>query len=94
MVKRAAVLKFLAQESERGRSVSYRDVAEAFGLSPEAACGHLARLWRDRLIVDVSPGRRRFKFRLEPGESVMHLDFRLTERGWKRLRWYERHWRG
>ena len=89
MVKRADVLRFLSKELERGHSVSHRELAEAFGLSPEAACGHLARLWRNRLVIGISAGRKRFQFRLERGESIIHFHFCLAPRGWDRLRWYQ-----
>lgn len=49
MLKRPDVLEFFAGEFDAGRSVSYLDLVGVFGLSPEAACGHLSGLWRDRL---------------------------------------------
>ena len=90
MLKRPDVLEFFAREFDAGRSVSYLDLVGVFGLSPEAACGHFSRLWRDRLVMDVSSRYRRLKFRLKRGESIMHLRFCLTPRGWARLHWYER----
>ena len=90
MVKRSDVLQFVAHNSGHGCDVSSDDLAEAFGLSREGACGHLARLWRDRLVVGISSGQKRFKFRLERGESIMHFRFSLTSRGLERLRWYQR----
>lgn len=90
MIKRPYILRFFARSDRMNKSVSFQDLVEVFELSSEAACGHLARLWRDRLVMDVSSGHRRFKFRLERGESIMHLRFCLTPRGWQRFRWYEK----
>ena len=60
---------------------------QLFSEYPEAACGHLQRLWRERLIE--SPGRpERFRCRLEPGEGIRDLRFALSDRGRERLHWY------
>ncbi len=88
MVTQKKVLKFVATQGGNRQPVSYRELVEEFGLSPEAACGHLERLWRARLIEALTPRRTRFRFRLEPGENVRELRFRLAGRGQARLRWY------
>ena len=92
MVKKSDVLQFIADNSCKGRQASSDDIAVAFGLSPEAACRHLSRLWRDRLVIASTSGEKRSNFRLEPGESMMHFRFYLTRRGRDRLRWYQRHY--
>src|SRR6266446_7413651 len=89
MVTQEAVLRLLARRTERDQATGYADLAQALRLSPEAACGHLARLWRSRLIEVKGDRRTRFQFRLEPGESLRALRFTLAARGRKRLRWYE-----
>ena len=90
MVTQLKVLKFIAAETEDGRSTSFQDLAKEFWLSPEAACDHLKRLWRERLIETVSFRPKRFHSRLQPGESLRGLRFRLAARGQERLRWYRR----
>jgi hypothetical protein len=89
MVTQEAVLQLVARRTQRNESTGYEDLARELWLSPEAACGHLARLWRSRLIEAKGDRRARFQFRLEPGESLRALRFTLAARGQKRLRWYE-----
>jgi predicted ArsR family transcriptional regulator len=89
MVTQEAVLRWLARRTKRNESTGYEDLAQELWVSPEAACGHLARLWRSRLIEAKGDRRTRFQFRLEPGESLRALRFTLAGRGRKRLRWYE-----
>lgn len=85
------VLTFIAKRPVDGRGVRAQDLAGEFwlSLSLDAACGHLKRLWRERLIEATSARPPRFRFRLEPGEPILPLRFRLTSRGRERLRWYE-----
>src|SRR2546428_7009714 len=92
MVTQREVLTFIAKRADEGRGVTAQDLAEEFwlSLSLDAACGHLRRLWRERLIEAASARPGRFRFRLEPGEPILPLSFRLTARGRQRLRWYER----
>jgi hypothetical protein len=82
----------IAKRVEAGRCVTAQDLTEEFwvALSLDAACGHLRRLWRERLIETGSVRSPEFRFRLEPGEPILPLRFRLTSRGRERLRWYER----
>ena len=84
-----AVLRLLARRTKRNESTGYENLAQELWLSPEAACGHLARLWRSRLIEAKGDRRTRFQFRLEPGESLRALRFNLAARGRERLHWYE-----
>jgi predicted ArsR family transcriptional regulator len=90
MVTQRDVLTFVANRAADGRAVTAQDLAREFGLSPDGAGQHLRRLWRERLIETVSARPPRFRFRLEPGEAILPLRFRLTNRGRARLRWYER----
>ena len=91
MIMQREVLTFIAKRPSAGRGVGAQDLAGEFwlSLSLDAACGHLKRLWRERLI-EATSARLRFRFRLEPGEPILPLRFRLTARGRERLRWYER----
>jgi len=89
MVVQCDVLAFITERATDGRAVGVSQVADRFGLSSEAAAGHLWRLWRERLIEAVLPRPARFRFRLEPGEAMADLRFRITPRGRQRLRWYD-----
>ena len=88
MVKQEEVLKVVAKRSREGLSTSYRSLGRELDLSDEAACEHLKRLWRERLIRSTMRPPR-FKFRLEPGESIRDLRFEIAFRGRERLRWYK-----
>ncbi|MFQ5684896.1 MAG: hypothetical protein ACE5HC_16710 [Candidatus Binatia bacterium] len=88
MVTQHKVLRFIAEETRQGHSISFKDLVERFDLSPEAACDHLKRLWRERLIEAVTHRPDRFHFRLRPGETIKDLRFRLAPRGQDRLEWY------
>ncbi len=90
MVTQREVLNFMAEATADGRWVGVRHVGDQFGLSLEAAAGHLRRLWRERLIEPVLLRPTRFRFRLKPGESIVPLSFRITRRGRERLRWYDK----
>jgi len=90
MITQREVLTFITKRPAEGRGVSAQDLAGEFWLSLDAACGQLKRLWRERLIEATSFRPPRFRFRLEPGEPILPLRFRLTARGRERLRWYER----
>ena len=88
MVTQEEVLKVIAERTREGLSTSYRILSKELDLSEEAACEHLKRLWRERLIRStIRPPR--YKFRLEPGESIRDLRFDLAARGKERLRWYK-----
>jgi hypothetical protein len=90
MVTQGDVLQFIAARVAARRATGFEGVVESFGLSPEAACDHLKRLWRDRLIVATEPRPPRFHYRLVPGERLQDLRFRMASRGRERLRWYGR----
>jgi DNA-binding transcriptional ArsR family regulator len=87
IVEQRSVLKLIAERTRAGKLTSYRSLVRELGLSPEAACGHLKRLWRERLI-ESSDRAERFRYRLEPGEGIRDLRFELADRGRERLRWY------
>ena len=88
MVRQEIVLRVIDKRTREGRSTSYRILVRELELSEEAACGHLERLWRNRLIA--SPNRPlRHKFRLKSWESIRDLRFRLAPRGKKRLDRYD-----
>jgi hypothetical protein len=89
MVIQRNVLGVIAERTAAGRLVDVGQVSDRFSLSSEAAAGHLWRLWRERLIEPLAPRRPRFRFRLEPGESMAALRFRITQRGRRRLRWHD-----
>jgi hypothetical protein len=89
MVTQPEVLAFIAERTAEGRAVGIGQVGDQFLVSLEGAAGHLWRLWRERLIEPLSPRPTRFRFRLEPGESIAPLRFRITPRGRQRLRWYD-----
>src|SRR5262245_6283339 len=92
MVIQREVLTFIAKRAEAGRGVTAQDLTKEFwlSLSVDAACGHLKRLWRERLIETTSARSPKLRFRLEPGEPILPLRFTLAARGRERLRWYER----
>ena len=91
MVTQRDVLTFFAKRAAEGRAATVPDLAREFWSSQDAAGGHLRRLWRERLLETVSARPPRFRFRLEPGEGLHTLHFRITARGRQRLRWYKRH---
>jgi predicted ArsR family transcriptional regulator len=87
MTEKRMVLELISARSKDGKASSFRALAVELGLSEEAACSHLKRLWREGLIrSDEVPPRRRLS--LEPGESIRELRFQLSRRGRARLDWY------
>ena len=86
MVNKYEVLELIESRTKEGKSASCRTLAAESGLSLEASCSHLKRLWRERLIrTDDVPARRRPS--LGPGESIRDLGFKLAARGRQWLRW-------
>ena len=88
MVRKRKVLEFIAKQTRNGKSTSFDDIAEELDLHPVSACDHLKRLWRERLIGSSLPRPPKFRYRLQPGESIRGLRFRLASRGNKRLELY------
>ena len=89
MTEQRKILELIHGRTRENRETSFRTLVREFDLSPEAACGHLKRLWREGLIrsAEVPPRRSRS---LGPGESIRDLRFHLARRGKARLSWYER----
>jgi hypothetical protein len=67
-------------------------VARAFAMREDGAAAHLARLWRNELIETRLRRRRRYKYRLERGEHIQGLAFRLSPKGRDRIAWGWRPW--
>lgn len=89
MVRQEDVLRLIHKRTvKEGRSTSYRSLVKEFGLPEGAACDHLKRAWRERLILSTMRPPR-YKYRLEPGESIRDLRFRISSRGKERIRWYD-----
>ena len=87
-IPKIETLKLIAKRSDEGKETSYRSLAKEFGLSDEAACGRLKRLWNERLIECTTYRLSGSEFRLSRGESIRGLRFQVTRRGGDRLRWY------
>jgi hypothetical protein len=87
-VTKRDVLTLISRRAREDKPTSFRTLVRELGLSPDAACSHLRRLWRDRLIADAtwpeddprSP---------QPGESIRDLRFSITRRGKELLQWHE-----
>lgn len=90
LIRQRQVLEAIAERTSRRKASSFRDLVRELDLTEPAACDHLKRLWRERLIKAYGYRPARFHFRLEPGESLRELRFRLSLRGRKRLRWWKR----
>ena len=89
MTQQREVLELIAARMRDGMATSFLTLAGEFDMSPESACGHLKRLWREGLIRSTEiPPRRRLS--LGPGESIRDLRFKLGRRGQRRLDWYAR----
>jgi DNA-binding IclR family transcriptional regulator len=87
VIEKPEVLKLIAARSKDGKPSSFGTLVREFGLSAEAACSHLKRLWREGLVrSDEEPPRRRLS--LGPGESLRELRFVISGRGRRWLRWY------
>ena len=87
--KKREVLELIGERAGEGKRTSFRTLVAELLISPDAACSHLKRLWRDRLIKSTdyrSSYRRAAAF----GPSIRELEFRITRRGLERLeRWKE-----
>lgn len=88
MVTKREVLELVAARTREGKATSYRSLIWPLGLSEDAACDHLKRLWQQRLIECTSARDLASEFRPEPHESVRELAFQLSSRGRARLRWW------
>jgi hypothetical protein len=90
MVGKREVLELIARRSRFDKPASHHTLVRRLPLSSEAACAHLERLWRERLIVATTARPRGFRFRLQPREDISQLSFWLSMRGEDRLDWYAR----
>ena len=88
MVRKREVLKLIAAKTREGQSTSFRTLVREWEISPENACDHLMRVWRERLIEASTFRPSGYQFRLEPRESIRTLRFEIARRGRGRLRWY------
>ena len=87
-MRKREVLELVAERTREGKATTHRNLPWLLDLTEDAACDHLRRLWQQRLIEctgERSPG---FEFRLEAHESVRELEFQLSRRGRRRLRWW------
>jgi len=89
-VRQREVLELIAERGREGKTTSYRSLVNEWDLSEAAACRHLERLWRERLIETREERLGGFQFRLGSGEMLRDLRFQITPRGRERLRWYAR----
>ena len=88
MVEQREILELIAERTRNAKDTSFRTLVRECDLSPESACGHLKRLWREGLIRTTEfPVRRRLS--LGPGESIRNLQFIVSKRGRARLLWYK-----
>jgi hypothetical protein len=89
---RADVLEFFdrRERAALGRpGIAVYDVAHEFRLSMRLATRHVLNLWYDLLIESTSARRRGLRTRLAAHEHLEDIRFRLTERGRKRLAYYQ-----
>jgi hypothetical protein len=96
--RKREVLELIGKRSAKGKATSFRTLVTELLVSADAACSHLKRLWRERLIKSTdSPSSYRRAAVL--GASIRELEFRMARRGLERLeRWkrmdQEREWFG
>lgn len=88
MVRKREVLELIAARTRENHETSFRSLLRELDITEEAACSHLKRLWEARLIGTTSYRPRGSEFRLERGESIREIHFRLSKRGEQRLAWY------
>ena len=88
MIRKREILELIAERTKEGKQTSFRSLVREFGISGEAACGHMKRLWNERLIDCTTYRPSGYGFRLESRESIRELSFRMTRRGRERLEWY------
>ena len=89
-VKKQEVLEFIEERTREKMDTSSPTLERAFWLTPSAACSHLKRLWRERLIRSTEYPWS-YRQGLGPGESIRDHSFRISRRGLERLkRWKEK----
>jgi hypothetical protein len=87
--KKREVLELIGERSQERRPTSYRTLTRDLIISPDSACSHLKRLWRDRLIrsADFPPT---YLEAMQQGQSIRELDFVISRRGVERLEEWKR----
>src|SRR5262249_713333 len=81
------VLRLIGERTREKLSTSFRTLKEQLWLSEDAACSHLKRLWRERLIKSTEDPPD-FLQAARLGQSIRELRFRITRRGLERIdRW-------
>ena len=88
MIRKREILELIAERTKEGKQTSFRSLVREFGLSEEAACGHMRRLWSERLIECTEYRPSGYEYGLQKRESIRDISFRLTRRGRQRLDWY------
>ena len=82
------VLRLIGERTRERTTTTVRTLEEELWLSPDAACSHLKRLWRERLIKSVEEPSG-FREAMSLRQSIRDLRFRISRRGVDRLE----HWR-
>ena len=88
MIRKRETLKLIADRTKEGKHTSFRSLVREFGISEVAACGHMRRLWNERLIQCNAYRPDGYQFRPQKGESLRELSFQVSRRGRERLEWY------
>jgi hypothetical protein len=89
ITKKRVVLGLIAERSSAKRPTSYRALMRELLISADAACSHLVRLWRERLIASSELPATYLEAKKER-RSIRELSFRVSRRGLERLaRWVE-----
>ena len=88
MATKREILELIAERSKKQTSTSFMDISSNFDIHPLTACDHLKRLWRERLIRVRESRPRGKRYRLQTGERISDLRFRLARRGKERLEFY------
>jgi hypothetical protein len=87
--KKREVLALIGERSLERKPTSYRTLAREFLISSDAACAHLKRLWRERLIRSTEfPSNYSDLSRERP--SIRELQFLISRRGVYRLAAWKR----
>ena len=82
------VLRLIGKRTREGKRTSFRALEEELWLSADAACSHLKRLWRERLIRSTE-GPSGYQEAARYKTSIRDLTFRISRRGVERLE----HWK-
>ena len=85
--RKREVLELIGERAREGKRTAFHTLVDELLISPDAACSHLRRLWRERLVKSADyPSSYRRAALFSP--SIRELEFRITRRGKARLdRW-------